>query len=132
AVFRMEIFNHGVDVLVLIASLQAMPSHQERIADTRIDNGWVLMLRVAILAAQAGIATDALCVQSARDAGVSGQAGDAIKIKHARATDADRLFARQRARNAKPEFDNRGRGDIVSHATRQLLVEHADEAVGRA
>ena len=58
AVLRMEVFDVGIDRLVLVADLQAVVAEDLRVVHARIDHERILVLRVAVLPAERGIAAD--------------------------------------------------------------------------
>src|SRR5581483_3725138 len=93
AVLRVEVFDHGIDVLILVAGLEAVTPKEERVIDARVDDGRVLVLRVAVLPAQALVTADALRIEPARDARVGGQPRNAVKSLHVRPAQSGRLFA---------------------------------------
>src|ERR1044071_7182567 len=100
AVLRMEILDVGVDGLVLVSDLEAVPRQDFGIIHPRVKDQRILMLRVAVLASERSVTADRLRIESSGDRGIFGNARDAIARQHARRAEIDRRFAGLRARDA--------------------------------
>ena len=93
AVQRVHVLHFGVDALEFVAGLDRLASHERRVVHLRIEDRRVLPLRVRGLAAEPCVARDGLRRQSAGDARVARQPGDAVLVERARRAQRRRILA---------------------------------------
>src|ERR1700680_468035 len=94
----------------------------------RVDQGWILPLRIRALAAKGGEAGDASGRQAACDGGIRGETGDGNCV----VADGQRELASLGAREAEAGINDFVRTKQTRVPKSHLLIENTDRAVGLA
>ena len=132
AVLRSEVVDLGVDGLILVARLEAVLADDLRVVDLGVQHVRILILRIAVLDAERGVAVDGLAVDTAGESRIARDVRDVELLLHAFGSEEDGEFAAVGARVSNTELQHRGRRYGEVRSDRDLLVVDADVAIGIA